>query len=75
MGEHPLIGKDELAGLLRVSTRTLNRRRKEGAVPAPLAVSAIGSPLWNRAEIAAWLEAGAPDAATWRAMRSPTPAR
>lgn len=61
-----LIGREAAAGLLGVSVETWDRLRLAGKTPRPLRLGA--RLLFNRAELAAWVEAGAPDRATWDAM-------
>ena len=62
-----LITRPELAALLRVSTRTLDRYRSVGGVPGPLPGS--GRPVWDADDIAAWVRAGRPSAAAWAKLR------
>jgi hypothetical protein len=62
-----LLTRPELAALLRVSTRTLDRQRSEGLVLDPL--PGHGRPRWNADEVAAWVQAGRPSAAAWRQLR------
>lgn len=48
-----LIGRDELASLLGINKRTLDRYRSDGTIPAPSIM--IGSmPRWLPSTIAAW---------------------
>lgn len=49
-----LLTRSELAEALRVSTRTLDRRRHERGFP--VAVRLLGRPRWRLAEVMSWLE-------------------
>src|SRR5262245_60617610 len=62
-----LLTRRDLAGLLRISTRSLDRRRAAGEIPASL--SGPGQPRWDPAEVAAWIAAGRPRAEAWRRVR------
>ena len=60
--------KRDLAERLKVSLRTLDRRRAAGELLDPLGGS--GHPRWSSDEFAAWLAAGCPRAEVWsRAKR------
>jgi hypothetical protein len=65
-GLEPLLNRSELAALLGISTRSLDRRRAAGEVLDPL--PGPGQPRWRPAEVSAWIEAGRPRAETWRRM-------
>ena len=58
-----LIGRDEVARLLGVSTKTLVRAVATGAVPAPLAVFPRRR-LWRHGDIVQWLQGQHPAAAS-----------
>lgn len=62
-----LLTRHDLAELLRISTRSLDRRRAAGeildALPGP------GRPRWDPAEVSAWLTAGRPGADAWRRFK------
>lgn len=62
-----LLTRRELARLLLVSPRTLDRRRGMGEIPDPL--PGPGQPRWLAAEVWAWIEAGRPSADAWRRLR------
>lgn len=62
-----LLTRRELARLLLVSPRTLDRRRGMGEVLDP--VPGPGQPRWLAAEVWAWVEAGRPSADTWRRLK------
>lgn len=62
-----LLTRKDLAGLLQVSRRTLDRRRSAGEIPEP--VPGPGQPRWDAGEVAAWIKAGRPAAAAWRHLR------
>jgi len=56
-GVEALIARDDLAAILRVDTRTIDRMRSRGDLPKPdLHVSR--SPRWTAARIRAWIEGG-----------------
>lgn len=61
----------KLAKLLSCGLRTIRTMDAAGRLPRPLR---LGGNLvrWDLREIAAWLQAGAPDRATWEARRGPT---
>jgi hypothetical protein len=63
-----LLTRNELADLLRISCRTLARRRAEGTLLDPIA--GPGAPRWDFDEVVAWIRAGRPKAETWRAVRA-----
>lgn len=62
------LDRTALAGLLRISVRTLTQRRGCGMILEPLPYSG-GKPQWLRSEVLRWLEAGAPKASEWRKRR------
>jgi hypothetical protein len=62
-----LLTRRELAGLLRLSTRSLDRRRAAGEILD--AMAGAGQPRWRPSEVAAWIEAGRPRAEAWRRLR------
>lgn len=63
-----LLTRGELARILRVSPRTLDRRRCGGMILEPL--QGPGQPRWLEDEVFAWVRAGRPDAKIWKSQRS-----
>ena len=57
-----------LAKLLGSGVRTVRTWDAAGKLPAPLRIG--GRVVWRVNEIRAWLDAGAPDRATWAAIRA-----
>jgi predicted DNA-binding transcriptional regulator AlpA len=57
----------DLAVLLRLSLRTIRSMDAGGRLPEPVRVG--GSVRWRLDELRAWLDAGAPDRATWARIR------
>jgi predicted DNA-binding transcriptional regulator AlpA len=57
-----------LAALLTVSVRTVRTWDLAGKLPRPLRIG--GRVVWRLDEIRRWLDAGAPDRATWEARRA-----
>ena len=55
--------KQDLARLLQVSSRTIDRRRAAGELLDPLGGS--GHPRWSAEEVTAWIAAGCPKAEVW----------
>ncbi len=51
----PLLNLDEVAGLLQISTRTVERKLAAGEFPPPIRISATRS-RWLRTDVDAWLE-------------------
>jgi hypothetical protein len=68
MSTMPLLTRRDLASLLRLSTRSLDRHRSAGEILAPL--PGPGQPRWDPDEVVAWVKAGRPSAATWQRLRS-----
>jgi hypothetical protein len=68
MSTQPLLTRRDLASLLRLSTRSLDRRRSAGEILAPL--PGPGQPRWDAEEVAAWIRAGRPAAIAWQRLRS-----
>jgi excisionase family DNA binding protein len=66
--DSPLLTPDELAAILKASTRTVRRLDDEGKIPAALRFGRLKR--WRSAEIDEWLAAGAPDRREWNAIRS-----
>jgi hypothetical protein len=68
--EEPLLIPDTAAAALaNVSRAHWHRLRAAGKI-GPAAVRLGRKVLYRRLEIVAWIEAGCPDLATWRAMRA-----
>jgi hypothetical protein len=67
----PLLTRRELAELLHLSTRSLDRRRAAGEVLDPL--PGPGQPRWDPAEVSAWIATGRPHADAWRRSRRRRP--
>jgi excisionase family DNA binding protein len=64
----PLLLTDrEAAALCGLGRSTWHSLQAAGKVPPGLKIGR--SRRWRRAELLAWIEAGAPDARTWAAMR------
>jgi predicted DNA-binding transcriptional regulator AlpA len=57
-----------LAKLLCAGVRTVRTWDAAGRLPAPIRIG--GRVVWRVGEIRAWLDAGAPDRATWAALRA-----
>jgi predicted DNA-binding transcriptional regulator AlpA len=57
-----------LAKLLTCGIRTVRTLDAAGKLPMPLRIG--GRVVWRVAELRAWLAAGAPDRATWEAIRA-----
>ncbi|MCH7591786.1 MAG: AlpA family phage regulatory protein [Planctomycetes bacterium] len=62
------VNAKKLAAMLGLSERTIRQLDAGGKLPKPVKIGAR-SVRWPVAEIDAWLAAGAPDRATWNAMR------
>lgn len=56
--DYKMLTKDELATLLAISIRTLQRKLDLGEVPAPLRIGK--SVRWVRSQIEEWILAGCP---------------
>lgn len=63
-----VIDAKRLAKLLCGGLKTIRTWDAAGKLPAPLRIG--GRVLWRVDEINAWLEAGAPNRATWEAMKA-----
>jgi prophage regulatory protein len=57
-----------LAKLLGLGVRTIRTHDAAGKLPQPVKLG--GRVVWRLDEIRAWLDAGAPDRATWAALRA-----
>lgn len=68
MADHLLITKRDLGNLLKISTRTVDRRRSAGEILEPL--PGPGQPRWLQEEVEAWISAGRPNAEAWLRSRS-----
>lgn len=53
-----LLNVEEVARLLKISSRSVNRLRSAGHLPEP--VELLGSIRWRRSDIEAWVAAGCP---------------
>ena len=62
-----VVDAKRLAKLLGLGLRTIRTHDAAGKLPAPVRIG--GRVVWSVAEIRAWLSAGAPDRATWAAIR------
>lgn len=58
-----ILTKREVAGLMRTSVRTFDRRRADGEILEPL--KGTGHPRWSATEVYAWIAAGSPRASVW----------
>ena len=67
MSTQPLLTRRDLASLLRLSTRSLDRYRSAGEILTPLL--GPGQPRWDPEEVAAWIRAGRPSAGAWQLLR------
>jgi excisionase family DNA binding protein len=63
-----LVDARELAKLLGAGLRTVRTWDAAGRLPRPVRIG--GAVRWHLEEIRAWVEAGAPDRATWEARRA-----
>jgi predicted DNA-binding transcriptional regulator AlpA len=68
MTDHLLITKGDLSKLLKISTRTIDRRRSAGEILEPLPRSR--QPRWVQEDVEAWIRAGRPKAEVWVKSRS-----
>lgn len=66
--ERMALAAAEVAGLLGVSLRHLRALDASGRLPRPVRLGRAVR--WNRAELAAWLDAGCPPRAEWQARRA-----
>lgn len=62
-----LLSIADLATLLGVSSRHVERMDVSGRMPAPVRLGR--SKRWRRTEIESWIVAGCPDRAAWRAAK------
>lgn len=62
-----LVSAVPLAALLELSRATVLKLHASGRLPSPVRLGR--RVLWSRAEIAAWIEAGAPSRDRWQVMR------
>lgn len=67
-GESFLVNRRELARLLSVSTRTLDRLDSSGRLPAALRLGGT-TKRWRRDEIVEWVRQCMPDRKTWTQLR------
>lgn len=63
-----LVSAKQLAKLLDVGLRTVRTWDAGGKLPEPVRIG--GAVRWHLDEIRAWIDAGAPDRATWNRMHS-----
>ena len=63
-----LVDRVQLAGVLGISPRHVARLHASRLLPAPIRLGR--SVRWSLGEIAQWLQAGAPDQATWRVSQA-----
>ena len=63
-----LIDRRRFAELLSVGVATLDRMRAAGRIPQPLVLSR-GCVRWRLDDVRRWLDAGAPNAAEWKARK------
>ncbi|AQT68312.1 putative transcriptional regulator [Anaerohalosphaera lusitana] len=63
-----LITAEQFGHILGLSKRQIFRLNATGRVPKPLKIG--GAVRWNKGEIHAWLQKGAPDRLTWEAIQS-----
>jgi predicted DNA-binding transcriptional regulator AlpA len=61
------IGRNELAGLLGISTRTLRRWELKGLIPRPASVGM--QRYWKRDVIDDWIASGCPARRDWERLR------
>lgn len=61
------ITKAQLAAILQVSTRTIDRKRAAGEILAP--INRSGHPRWSATEIERWMAVGGPRAEVWKRLR------
>ena len=66
-----LLTRRDLAEVLRISSRTLDRMRAGGDILDPL--PGAGCPRWHPAEVATWVAAGRPRAEVWRRLHRRRP--
>ena len=57
-----------LAEMLCASVRSVRKWDAAGVLPRPIRIG--GRVFWRRAEIFSWIDAGAPDRATWESRRA-----
>lgn len=62
--ESILVTADDVAAMLKISTRTLWRLRSTGKLPQPIRLG--GSVRWRASDIDAWIAAGCPTEKTPR---------
>ena len=71
--ERLAIPASEVAKLLNISERHVWALNSSGRLPRPIRLGR--RVLWSRAEIAAWIEAGAPTRDRWEQIKQPAMAR
>jgi predicted DNA-binding transcriptional regulator AlpA len=58
IGDPELLTVEELAQILKVSVRTIWRRRKGADIPAPVKIA--GAVRWRSGDIRRWIDQGCP---------------
>jgi predicted DNA-binding transcriptional regulator AlpA len=64
----PLIGLEDVARRLNVSTTQVSRLRRDGKMLRPIMIG--NAYRWDPEELTAWIKAGAPDRKTWEAEKA-----
>jgi prophage regulatory protein len=62
-----LLSAKDMGSKLTLSKRQIFRLNYSGKIPAPVKIG--GSIRWNSEEVAAWIDSGCPDRATFEAMQ------
>lgn len=67
-----LITVDEVAELLGIARRTVQRMDSAGKLPSPLRLGLSGKCIrWNKAELESWIAAGCPPRVKWIELIKP----
>ncbi|HEX4607903.1 MAG TPA: hypothetical protein VH092_06845 [Urbifossiella sp.] len=61
-----LLRREAAAGFCSAGVSTWDRWTAAGLTPAPVKIG--GAVLWSRRELAAWIDHGCPDRATWASI-------
>jgi predicted DNA-binding transcriptional regulator AlpA len=64
-----LLSARDVAALLGVSLRTVRAMDSSGRIPEPIRITR-GCVRWKLSEVRSWINAGAPDRATWARLRA-----